>query len=300
MSHVDRHAKTRDISTADGQKVQLLANVGSPEDIKFVFQQGLEGVGLFRTEFLLMEHGRLPTEEEQLAIYQAAVKQLANRHLVIRTFDIGADKQVPGLTVCTGQNPALGIRGIRRHLTANAREFRSQLRAILRAGAGPLTSIMIPMVTTVEDVRAARKHLLSVHEELCAEGLMANNPVRFGAMIEVPAAAIAVKEILTEADFVSLGTNDLLQYFTAADRDNEDVVMYNDPESRPFLWLLEYIIKSAAEMGRERDVTICGEIASRPNLIPRLLRLGYRSFSIVPVMADPIREAIRSTNLKHG
>lgn len=297
VSILDQQKEAEPCTTVDGTPVMLTANIGNPDHVRFVFQRGLEGVGLFRTEFLVMQEGRVPEEDEQVEMYRRVIRDLADRHVVIRTFDLGADKTVRGLNVCTGQNPALGVRGIRRHLLRNSAELRRQLRAILRAATSGHVGILIPMVTTVRDVREVKAHLDAVRDELQREGIPFGQHVTLGAMIETPASAIAVRAILEEVDFISLGTNDLLQYFTAADRDNEDVVAYNDAENSAFLWLLKYIIDAAAEAGRIQDVTICGEIASRPDLIPTLLRLGYRSFSIMPVMADTIRNAIRGTDL---
>ena len=149
---------------------------------------------------------------------------------------------------------------------------------------------MFPMVTTVSDVTRAKSILAEVVEQLRSQGVALPHRLLRGAMIEVPAAAIAVQDILAEVDFISLGTNDLLQYFMAADRNNERVLHYSDPTAPAFLWLLRYVIDQAAEIGREADVTVCGEIASDPRVLPHLLRLGYRSFSISPVAAPAVRE----------
>ena len=170
-----------------------------------------------------------------------------------------------------------------------------QAPALERAAVGGEVGILLPMVTTVDDVREAKSHLERVKEELRSQGVAFSDDVKLGAMVEIPAAAIAVKDILAEVDFLSVGTNDLLQYSMAADRDNEDVVQYNDAENTAFLWLLEHIIGQAAAMGREDDVTVCGEIATRPDLVRRLIRLGYRSLSISPVTAKTVRAAVAET-----
>lgn len=301
-----RASKAREISveavapirshTADGNRVRLLGNMENPEQARLVKQKGLEGVGLFRTEFFVLATGKFPDEEEQFDIYRRVSQVLDGRELTVRTFDIGADKQVPGLQVCTGMNPALGLRGLRRHLERDAEEFRAQIRAILRAGEFGRVGILLPMVTTVSDLCRARQHVDAARRGLEEEG-HSPPPARLGAMIETPAAAVGIRDLLAEVDFVSLGTNDLLQYFMAADRDNEDVLQYNDPRDRSFVWLLDFIIRQAAEMGREEDVAICGEIASRPDMLPLLLRLGYRTFSVSPVMADDLRAAIGRTRV---
>jgi phosphotransferase system enzyme I (PtsI) len=169
-------------------------------------------------------------------------------------------------------------------------ELHTQSRAILRAARNRDVGIMFPMVTTRNDVARAKRILAEVGEELRTQGAELAQNVVLGAMIEIPAAAISVQDILAEVDFISLGTNDLLQYFTAADRDNESVVQYNDATAPAFLWLLEHIISQAAEVDREADVTVCGEIASDARMLPHLLRLGYRTFSIAPVAANMVRD----------
>jgi phosphotransferase system enzyme I (PtsI) len=168
-------------------------------------------------------------------------------------------------------------------------ELRTQMRAILRAARQDRVGILIPMVTTRDDISQTKRILAEVCQELRAQRAELPSHIALGAMIEVPAAAISVKQILAEVDFISLGTNDLLQYFMAADRDNERVVRYTDPTTPAFLWLLKYVIDQAAKMGRDGDVTVCGEIASDPRMLPRLIRLGYRSFSIAPVAATAVR-----------
>ncbi len=281
--------------TRDGTRVRLLANIENPDQVGMAFQKGLEGIGLFRTEFFVLTSGRFPDEEEQYSIYRKVINASEGRRVVIRTFDIGGDKQGTSLHRCTGQNPALGVRGIRRHLLRNPEELRTQIRAILRAAEGGVVGMLFPMVTTVDDIRETRRLVQSAKEELRTQGLLFSENVMSGAMVEIPAAAIAVREILSEVHFVSIGTNDLLQYFMAADRDNEDVLQYNDVKNGAFLWLLRFIIGKATEMGRAEDVTVCGEIASRPNLVSELLRLGYRSFSVSPSAAEQVRAAVSNT-----
>jgi phosphoenolpyruvate-protein kinase (PTS system EI component) len=222
---------------------------------------------------------------------------MKGRPVVIRTFDIGADKQLPGWNVPTGRNPALGMRGIRRHLRVAQEELQVQFRAILKAGGDSPVGIMVPMVTTPSDVRKARRLLDKAKADLHKRKIPIGSDIRFGAMIETPAAALHIADILAEVDFVSLGTNDLLQYLMAADRDNEHVLEYNDATDPAFLWLLEYIIQKAIKMERQYDVSICGEIASNPSHVARLLRMGYRSFSVLPVMADEIGDAVKKTDV---
>jgi len=286
-------------NTKDNIPICLMANIDNPDQIQLAGRNRLEGVGLFRTEFSVLQSNTFPTEEEQYAIYRH-VFTTAGRRVVIRTFDIGGDKQIAGLNYCTGQNPALGVRGVRRHLLWHPEELRIQFRAILRAAVGCQVDILLPMITTVDDVRQAKKILEEVKEGLCQEDTPFSDDIRLGAMIEIPAAAIAISEILAEVDFVNIGTNDLLQYFVAADRDNDAVLGYEDFENKAFLWLLGFIIERAAEVGKGKNVTVCGEGASRPELIPLLLALGFRSLSITPTSAQSVREAIASIDLCHS
>lgn len=282
--------------TKDDIPIRLMANIDNPDQIQLVRRNRLEGVGLFRTEFSVLQSSTFPTEEDQYAIYRH-VFTAAGRRVVIRTFDIGGDKQIAGLNYCTGQNPALGVRGVRRHLLRHHEELQIQLRAILRAAVGCQVDILLPMVTTVDDIRQVKKIFEHVKEELRREDSPFSDEVCLGAMIEVPAAAIAISEILAEVDFVNIGTNDLLQYFVAADRDNDAVLGYENFENKAFLWLLEFIIKRAEELGKLHEVTICGEIASNPQLVPLLLGLGFRSLSITPTSAQAVRNAIASIDL---
>ena len=283
--------------TRDGTRVFLHANIENLDQIRLMLNRGFEGIGLFRTEFFILTSGQMPGETEQYETYRRLISKAAGRTVVIRTFDIGADKHIGLLQKCTGNNPSLGVRGIRRHLSGHTEELRIQLRAILRASIAGNVGVLIPMVTTLDDVIHTKKHFNTVRENLRREGLPFSEEVSFGAMIETPAAAIAVDSILQEVDFVSLGTNDLLQYLMAADRDNEQVLHYNEAGNGSFLWLLQFIIDKAIESGRQYDVTICGEIASQPDIIPQLLRFGYRSFSISPVAAAPVRNACAQTDL---
>lgn len=282
--------------SADGTRIVLKANIENPEQVKLMITYGLDGIGLFRTEFLVSEDGRVPTEEEQYDVYRSVIENAYGRFVTIRTFDIGGDKAMGLASRCTGRNPALGLRGIRRHLTESPDELRIQLRAILRAADGGPVGILIPMVTTVEDIIDAKRHWISVRQELEREGVTCSTDVVLGAMIETPAAAAIVGEILSEVAFISLGTNDLLQYFMAADRDNESVLHYQDATNPAFLWLLRHIIKKARSVGREDDVTVCGEVASDMQVFPHLVRMGYRSFSISPVSASLFRSVCASFN----
>jgi len=284
--------------TKDGFDIRLMANINNPDQIQLVLRNRLEGVGLFRTEFFVLETESFPTEQAQYDIYHYVFSAAGGRRVVIRTFDIGGDKQIPDLHYCTGQNPALGVRGVRRHLLRRPDELQTQFRAILRAAVGFPAGILIPMITTVDDIREVKRLLESVKEELRTEDKPFSEEIQIGAMIEIPAAAISVGDILAEVDFVNVGTNDLLQYFVAADRDNDVVLKYENFENKAFLWLLGFIIERAAELGKEENVTICGEGASHPELVPLLLSLGFRSLSITPTSAQAVRNAIENTDLR--
>lgn len=282
-----------DARLVDGGTVQLWANINHPDQARLCLEHRLSGVGLFRTEFLVLERGRLPDEEEQYRIYRGVVDRLAGRPLVIRTFDIGADKNPGGLDECTGRNPALGVRGLRRHLLRYPEELRAQLRAALRAAFEADVSILLPVVTHVDDVRTARDHLDEVARELANSGIPFNPRVRVGAMLEVPSAALGIGALLEAADFVSIGTNDLIQYLTAADRDNPSVICYHDAESSGIYELLAFVMRTARSLGRERDVFVCGELASEPEGAAALVRLGIHSLSIVPMAAARVRKALQ-------
>jgi len=285
-------------TTRDGTVIHLATNIENPEQVELMLRHRLEGIGLFRTEFLALSADTIPGEEEQYSVYRRVVEGAGGRRVVIRTFDIGADKQNPNIYRDRGQNPALGVRGIRRHLLCCPDELRVQLRAILRAAEAGEVGILLPMVTTVEEIRRVKKILTAARRELRREKKPFSPKIALGAMIEVPAAAFAAGEILKEADFVSVGTNDLLQYFLAADRDNPELVVYGETPGPGFLALMSLIIEKAAAQGRQNDVAICGEMASNPSLLPDLLRLGYRSFSISPVLAPAVRAAAVKTDLR--
>jgi len=276
-------------SAVDGTEIVIKANIENPEQVPLMHVHGLNGIGLFRTEFLILEDGQIPSEEAQLSAYRSVIKGAEGQPVIVRTFDIGGDKFMGLSSECTGMNPSLGVRGIRRHLVERPDELRTQVRAILRAATGANVGILIPMVTTVEDIIAAKQHVDAVRNELSDAGVAFSLETRLGAMIETPSAAALTAEILAEVDFVSVGTNDLLQYFMAADRDNESVIQYQDPTSPAFLWLMEHIIRQATKAGRDANVTICGEVATDARVLPHLLRMGYRSFSVPPVAAAAFR-----------
>jgi phosphoenolpyruvate-protein phosphotransferase (PTS system enzyme I) len=298
--------KTADVSVptdafgcvaADGTRIVLKANIENPEQVKLMLAYGLDGIGLFRTEFLVSAGGHMPSEQEQYDVYRSVIENARGRFVTIRTFDIGGDKPMGMASRCAGRNPALGLRGIRRHLVESPDELRTQIRAVMRAAVGAPVGILIPMITTIDDIVDAKRHWIAAGQDLEREGADYSTGVVFGAMIETPAAAAAVGEILSEVSFISLGTNDLLQYFMAADRDNESVLHYQNATNPSFLWLLRHIIEQARRRGREADVTVCGEVASDMRVFPYLVRMGYRSFSVSPVSAADFRSVCVNFNL---
>ena len=281
--------------TRNGVPVKLMANIEHPNQTSHLLRCGLEGIGLFRTEFLALERGFVPSEDEQFLVYRNLIESTKGISVVIRTFDIGADKSTAGLHRCVGMNPALGIRGIRRHLLREPEELRFQIKAILRASVDAEVAVLFPMITDLNDIKKLKEHMLAAKEELKREKKPFAEHVRVGAMVVVPSAAILTTEILELVDFISIGTNDLLQYFTGADRDNPEVLSYHDPGGSAFSWLLKYIIAEARGINREKDVNICGEIAGDVEIVPMLLKIGFRSLSISPAYAENIRSCISKT-----
>jgi phosphotransferase system enzyme I (PtsI) len=295
---VKRVTKPRETSTKDGTRIFLLANIDNKHQTELVLRNRLEGVGLLRTEFLALNSERFPSEEEQYRVYSEILDTLSDRQVTIRTFDLGADKLMPGMERRTCKNPALGIRGIRRQLLIHPEELSDQLRAILKAAFGKSVGILIPMVTTVGDVIEVKKILKHEKRSLKRKAVSFCADTRLGAMIETPAAAFEIQDILSQVDFVSVGTNDLIQYTMAADRDNEAVLRYGDMKHKAVQSILQFIMDRAIEVGRQEDVLICGEIASDPQWVPLLLALGYRSLSISPVSVDSVRASVIKTELK--
>jgi phosphotransferase system enzyme I (PtsI) len=283
-----------DVELAGGESVSLFANIDHPAQVRLCFKHRLRGVGLFRTELLVSDHGIVPDEETQYRMFRDLAEALAGRPLVVRTFDFGAEKEPAGLQECLGRNPSLGIRGIRRHLHRFPVELRTQLKAVLRAAADADISVLLPMVTHAGDIRAVMAHLMDATEELKSQGIPFNGDIRVGAMLEIPSAALHTAELLEVVDFLSVGTNDLVQYLTAADRENPAVVDYHDVESSGLYRILEIVMETATAMGRQDDLSICGELASDPVVARDLVRLGFRSLSVTPHAADAVRESLRT------
>lgn len=282
--------------TRDEVDITLRANAESREDIARAHALGAAGLGLYRTEFLFLQRDSLPGEEEQFRVYRDAVLGMSGRPVTFRTLDLGADKADRAGLVAEGEaNPALGLRGLRLSLARPA-IFDAQLRALLRAsGYGPVR-ILLPMVTARAEILAVRRRLRRLEKRLREEGHEVAMQVPLGAMIEVPAAAIALAGFVREVDFLSIGTNDLVQYLLAADRDNAALETLYSPLEPAVLQLLAQVIATGAAHGR--PVAVCGEMAGDPRLAPVLLALGLTEFSLHPAGLLELRQVIRATDLQ--
>lgn len=264
--------------TADGHRVELAANIGNPQDAVQALENGAEGIGLFRTEFLYMGRDSFPSEEEQFAAYKAVAETMGqDRPVVIRTLDIGGDKELPYLDLPKELNPFLGYRAIRLCLD-RVDLFKTQLRALLRASAYGNVKIMYPMIATLAELRRANQILNEVKAELRSQNIAFNEELEVGIMIEIPAAALVADQLAKEADFFSIGTNDLIQYVMAADRMNEQVSYLYDPYNPAILRLIHQVIKAAHQEGKW--VGMCGEMAGEELAIPILLGFGLDEFSM--------------------
>lgn len=264
--------------TRSGKRILLCANIGSPEDAEAAVAADAEGIGLMRSEFLYLGRDTLPTEDELFAAYRKVAETLGNRPVVIRTLDIGADKQVDYMGLEQEENPALGLRGIRVCLTREE-IFRPQLRAIYRASAYGNLSIMFPMVASLWELKTAKALCAQIRRELEAEGIAVGD-VPIGVMIETPAAAIQASELAKEAAFFSVGTNDLTQYTLAVDRQNANLSAFYDPYHPAILALLAHIAACAREAGIWAG--ICGELGADAKLTETFLKMGYTELSMAP------------------
>jgi phosphoenolpyruvate-protein phosphotransferase len=280
--------------TRDGHRVEVVANVGNVEGARAALEAGAEGVGLLRTEFLYLERDRLPDEEEQYRAYRAIADVFGEQPVILRTLDVGGDKDLPYLDLVQEMNPFLGLRAIRLSLT-RPELFRPQLRAALRAGAGRNLKLMFPMVATVAEVRAARAVLEECRAELLAEGQSVAEGMEVGIMVEVPAAALMADRLAAEVDFFSIGTNDLSQYVLAADRTNAQVANLASGFHPAVLRLVRDVITAAHAQGRW--VGLCGELAGEPLAIPVLLGLGLDEFSMNPPAIPLAKEVLRALTL---
>ena len=276
--------------SADNHHVELVANIGSPNDLKAVIENGGEGVGLFRTEFLYMGRDQLPSEEEQFNAYKAVLEGLNGKPVVIRTLDIGGDKKLPYLSLPEELNPFLGVRAIRLCLIEQD-IFRTQLRALLRASYYGNLKIMFPMIATLDEFREAKKIFTEEKQKLLADGQQVSDQIELGIMVEIPSTAVLADQFAKEVDFFSIGTNDLIQYTMAADRMNQGVSYLYQPYSPSILRLVKMVIDAAHAEGKWAGM--CGEMAGDETAIPLLLGLGLDEFSMSATSILRARSQIR-------
>jgi phosphoenolpyruvate-protein phosphotransferase (PTS system enzyme I) len=262
--------------TSDGRRIEVAANLGSASEAEEALEWGAEGVGLFRTELLFMERDDLPSEDEQYEAYSAVARAFGEKPVIVRTLDVGGDKDLPGVDQANEENPFLGWRGIRMSLDT-PRLFEPQLRAILRAAANGNIKVMFPMVADVEELEAAKSMLSECRKEFEAEGTESGE-VEIGVMIETPAAAICAAELAKESAFFSIGTNDLVQYTLAADRGNERLRRLQNADHPAVLALIRQTCEAADAAGI--PVGVCGEAAGEPEMIPKLIALGVTELSM--------------------
>ena len=289
-----RHLIDLSTVTLDGTTLPLLANVNKFSDTEAALLNKADGIGLYRTEFTFSIRSTFPTEDEQFEFLERAAERMHPRKLVFRLVDLGGDKILPYFPLPPSRNPSLAERGIRlllRHVDL----LKTQLRAFLRVSASHPVSILLPVVVGIEDVRQVREVVRQVQDELSAEGKRFDAAVPIGAMIEVPSAALMIRSLAKEVDFLSLGTNDLVQYVLAADREDETTASYYQPLHPAVLRLIESVVEGASSAGRE--LTICGEMAGDPLHTALLLGLGLRELSVAPGQMLEVKDAIRRTRL---
>ncbi|WP_432628890.1 phosphoenolpyruvate--protein phosphotransferase [Brotaphodocola sp.] len=264
--------------TKDGVTIELVANIGKPQDVEKVLQYDAEGIGLFRTEFLFMDRTAMPTEEEQFEAYKTVAEKMEGKPVIIRTLDIGGDKEIPYMGLEKDENPFLGYRAIRFCLDRKDDVYRPQLRALLRASAYGNIRIMIPMVTCLDEYREAKALIEEIKKELDGEGIAYKKDIQVGIMVETAAASLMADAFAKEVDFFSIGTNDLTQYTMSVDRGNDKVSYLYSPLNPAVLRSIKRVITCAREAGIM--VGMCGEAASDPMMIPLLLAFGLNEFSM--------------------
>ena len=285
--------KGKENVTLDGQKVMLYANIGNIKDLATVIQNDAGGIGLFRSEFIYLEQEDFPTEEEQFQIYRQVAQTMAGKRVIIRTLDIGADKQCDYFHMEHEENPALGCRAIRICLT-RPEIFKTQLRALFRASAFGKIAIMYPMITSVQEVRKIKGIVEEVKAELTSQGVEFGNPEQ-GIMIETPAAAIISDDLAKEVDFFSIGTNDLSQYTMAIDRQNPQLDLFFDPHHPAVLRMISLVVENAHKAGIWAG--ICGELGADQSLTKEFLAMGVDELSVSPGSILPLRKIILETNV---
>lgn len=282
--------KGKENITLSGQKINIYANIGNSSDMGLVLQNDAGGIGLFRSEFLYLENDNFPTEEQQFAVYKLVAENMAGKKVIIRTLDIGADKQVDYFKLDKEENPALGYRAIRICLT-QLDIFKTQLRALLRASAFGQIAIMFPMIISVNEVKQIKAILEDVKTELREAGIMFNEDIEIGIMIETPAAVMVSRELAKEVDFFSVGTNDLTQYTLAIDRQNPKLDTFYDPHHPAVLAMIQMAADNAHAEGKW--IGICGELGADLELTEVFLKMGIDELSVSPSMILPLRKKIR-------
>lgn len=279
--------------TSDGERLGVKANIEGLRDLEIFDVETVDGVGLFRTEFLYMERSQFPSEEEQYRIYRQVLEHMGDRPVTMRTLDVGADKKLPYFKTPHEPNPALGWRGLR--ISLGWRDLmRVQLRALMRASVHGQLRILLPMVTSIEEIYEVRKIFDDTRKDLAAQGYEVVAQIPVGAMIEVPSSFLTLKHLIKEVDFVSVGTNDLVQYLLAVDRDNPWVAKLFEPYHPAVLMALAYIAKTAREAGKPSSV--CGDMAGDPATAVMLLGMGFDSISAAAHFAPEIKHAVRSVS----
>ncbi len=281
--------------TMDGVDFVPLANIELPEELETAFSFGAEGVGLFRSEFIYLRRPTLPSEEDHLSIYRQMARKTYPRPVYIRTIDIGGEKSLPWLNIEKEPNPALGLRAIRFSLR-NRELFRTQIRAILKASDRHNVRLMVPMITELEEVVELKTIVEEVKDELRQNKIPFDEEIPIGVMIEVPGAAVLIDSIIHEVDYVSIGTNDLIQYYLAVDRGNEAVSYLFKPHHPAVLQLLAHVIKTVNKAGKE--VTVCGEMAADPLSAIILLGMGLRHFSMNPIFIPRVKKALKEVETR--
>lgn len=287
----------KETKTADGISSELFCNIGTPQDAKKAMECDGEGVGLFRSEFLFMDNKHMPTEEEQFLAYKEAAETLDGKVLIIRTLDIGGDKDIPYLNMKKEENPFLGYRAVR-YCLGNKESYRIQLRAILRASAFGKVKIMVPLVTCVEEIRAVKDLLTEIKKDLDQEGTAYDKNIEVGCMIETPSASLIADLLAKESDFFSIGTNDLTQYTMSVDRGNADVAYLYSTFQPSVLRSIKHIIDCGKSAGI--PVGMCGEAAADPLFIPLLISFGLSEFSVNPVLVLTARCIISKWSKKEA
>ncbi len=277
--------------SADGAQVELLANINNIADAQAAHTVGSTGVGLFRTEYLFLTHQDVPDEEEQYLYYRRILAEAPNNTVTIRTLDLGGDKTVPYLGRRSEANPFMGWRSIRLSFE-HPRLFERQIRAILRAGLHGKASMLFPMITTLEELRHVNRLVEETRRNLRREGVPFGEDVKTGVMVEVPAAAVCIDAILRETDFISIGSNDLIQYLVAADRDNAKVAHLCEPLSPAIFKVLQMVLDACRRTGT--PVTLCGEMAGQPRSVLALFGMGLRRFSMSPAFVPTIKALLSS------